>query len=204
MEGRMQQTPVIEIPTEPLSFHVTLWANIRRLGPAELEVTRSGLRLRCKYKSVAPPDGILEVPWSNLRELKNWLRDDRSFVANFGDEFVITVNVKDATPDRITSLSGVFDRLPPEISASRCPSCSGPVLNDICRDCGKSFIKEQRTKGSKRIAVGGLLLGVGLLLTISTYNSAGGTVVVFYGMMLVGAYYLVTGLLRLVFGVRAS
>ncbi len=199
----MQQTPVIEIPTEPITFSVTLWAG-RRLGPAELEVTRSGLRLRCKYKSSAPPDGILDVSWNNVRELKDRVRHDHIFVANFGKELVITVRIKDATPDRIASLADVFDRLPPEISAFRCPACSGAVFNNICKDCGKAFTAEVRTGGAKRTALGGLLLGFGLLLTISTYNSAGGTVVVFWGMMLIGAYYLVTGLLRLLFGVRAS
>jgi uncharacterized membrane protein YiaA len=58
---------------------------------------------------------------------------------------------------------------------------------------------ERRHKASRNILVGGIMLGVGLLVTIGTYGSAStssdGTYIVAYGPMIFGAIRLFRGLL---------
>jgi uncharacterized membrane protein len=200
----MSQKPTIEFPMEPLIFKVALWSG-RRLGPGVLEVNKSGMFLSSKWKSSLPPDGKTDVTWNDLRELKNKLRESQRFVANFGrNDLVLTVKLKEENEDRLLALASLFDQLPPETSSLRCPACSGPVVNNVCRDCGKSYTTEQRRKGFALLLAGIVLIGTGIILTASSHNSSSGTVFVFYGLMLAGLYPFVIGLIRLLFGVRAS
>lgn len=200
----MSQKPTIEFPMEPLIFKVALWSG-RRLGPGELEVNKSGMFLRSKWKSSLPPDGKINVAWNDLRELKNKLRERQRFVANFGmNDLVLTVILKEETEARIVALATLFDNLPSETFSLRCPACSGPVVDNVCRDCGKSYTTEQRRKGFALLFAGIALTGTGIILTASSYSPSSGTVFVFYGLVLAGLYPLVIGLIRVFFGVRAS
>jgi len=56
---------------------------------------------------------------------------------------------------------------------------------------------ERRSRKQKDIVLGAILLGVGLLITVATYNSAsqsGGTYFIAYGPMIVGVIRLFKGL----------
>lgn len=56
---------------------------------------------------------------------------------------------------------------------------------------------ERRSRRNGDLVIGGLLFGLGLLITVGTYGSAsesGGTYVVAYGPMIVGAIRIFRGL----------
>ncbi len=56
---------------------------------------------------------------------------------------------------------------------------------------------ERRSRKSADLVIGGLLFGLGLLVTVATYGSAsesGGTYVVAYGPMIVGVIRIFRGL----------
>jgi hypothetical protein len=58
-------------------------------------------------------------------------------------------------------------------------------------------VAERRSRKQKDIVLGSILLGVGLLITVGTYNSAsqsGGTYFIAYGPMIVGVIRLFKGL----------
>jgi len=62
----------------------------------------------------------------------------------------------------------------------------------------QSIIESERSsKRNADLVIGGLLFGLGLLVTVGTYNSAsqsGGTYVVAYGPMIVGVIRIFRGL----------
>jgi len=56
---------------------------------------------------------------------------------------------------------------------------------------------DRRSRRARDLALGGILLGLGLLITAGTYNSAsqsGGTYIIAYGPMIVGGIRLFRGL----------
>jgi hypothetical protein len=56
---------------------------------------------------------------------------------------------------------------------------------------------ERRSKRSADLMIGGLLFGLGLIITVGTYNSAsesGGTYFIAYGPMIVGVIRIFRGL----------
>lgn len=200
----MSDPPRNELRVVPITIPVELRAGIRRLGAAQLEVTQSGLRFRARWKSVFPPEGVLETPWPQLRELKNQLGEARRFTANFGGELTLTVLLKEAAPEAVEALGRIFSQLSPEATALRCPACSGPVESNVCKACGKSYTEEHRTKGLQQLLLGGFLLLVGVTLTAASAGGRSSVVTVFWGMMLLGAYFVVIGLIRLFSGRPAS
>ena len=74
------------------------------------------------------------------------------------------------------------------------PAASAPDANAFARQLMES---ERRAAKTRDLTIGGILLGLGLLITLGTYDSAsqsGGTYVIAYGPMIVGAIRLFKGL----------
>ncbi|HEX7843333.1 MAG TPA: hypothetical protein VF469_37935 [Kofleriaceae bacterium] len=104
------------------------------------------------------------------------------------------------------------------MAARRCPKCNliNPETTTTC-DCGWSFTdgamgappshvvieheeahrRERRSRGSGRLAIGALLLVVGIVITAATYGSAstqGGTYIIAYGPIIFGVINIFRGL----------
>jgi hypothetical protein len=103
------------------------------------------------------------------------------------------------------------------MGAQRCPACNlvNPGTAATC-DCGWSFASgkmtsspqaaqhseaereaQRRARGNSQLAVGALLLVIGVVITAVTYSSvstSGGTYIIAYGPMLLGAINIVRGL----------
>jgi len=83
--------------------------------------------------------------------------------------------------------------LPLQSSAPYAPD-SYPAVDSYAVDMATA---ERRSRKQKDIVLGSILLGVGLLITVGTYNSAsqsGGTYFIAYGPMIVGVIRLFKGL----------
>ncbi|MCI0490934.1 MAG: hypothetical protein L0229_30450 [Blastocatellia bacterium] len=179
-------------------------------GKATLEVNERGISISPKRTRGLFALKPMDVSWGDLREIK---RRRGRFKANIGvgrsellgnKDVILQFQLKGESRSKADELNSVLDRLPAEAFSQRCPHCSGPVIKDVCRDCGKSFRLHQRKKGFQFLLIGGLLLIIGISLTSSSYQSASGEITVFYGLILMGAVLIILGLIRLVFGVRIS
>jgi hypothetical protein len=194
----------IKLDIEPQSFEAGLIGPLgNSVSKVRIEVNSSGFKILTKKDTVHS-----ECAWSQLREMKNYIRSKGRF-SYFGTihtwggdlEQVIRVGLKGGQSER-ERLAGVFDKLPPDVSARKCPECSGPVIDDTCRDCGKSFTGQNRAKGLRRIAIGAAMLVIGIALTSASYKSSTGEATVFIGLILVGTAWIIAGLVGLLFGVR--
>src|SRR5437667_7839959 len=100
------------------------------------------------------------------------------------------------------NLARIFDKLPQDVYGKKCPECGGSVLDNVCRNCGRSFTGQQRRKGLRMMLIGGILFLAGILLTYLTYNSSSGSMWLFYGPIILGAGFAVGGLIALISGKR--
>jgi len=200
----------IKIDIEPLSFEVEQLGplgNKTITPPVKLEVNSQGMSLAYAKKNKQPVT-FSSVDWGALRELKNDLRKNGRF-SYYGifrsklaeTKMVIRLRVKGG-PSEWERLACIFDRLPPGACGRMCPACAGPVIDNVCRNCGKSFTGQQRMRGLKFLGSGVVIGTVGIALTASSYNSSSGAITVFYGLMILGLGLIVGGLISLIFGVR--
>jgi hypothetical protein len=191
------------------------------LGKGEMEVSKEGITLRLrKTMQVGKGQYILQVPWENLRELKDRVQDKGHFVVNFGvvaqvegskilggdDSDEVALKVKVLAEGR-EFMERLFAAIPEEAYCERCPECSGAVMNGVCRSCGEDVREAYRKKGLMTMAVGVGLFVLGGGISLVTYQSAsskGGTYFVFYGLMFVGVAAVVKGLAMTVTGRRVD
>jgi polyferredoxin len=84
----------------------------------------------------------------------------------------------------------------------KCSDCGGAVVDNVCKNCGQSFTGQQRRKGLKFILIGSILVVAGIVLSYATYNPSSGSMWLFYGPIVLGAFFIVGGLIALIFGTR--
>lgn len=170
-------------------------------GSAVLEISSAGMALKSHNgRAVA-------AKWGDLRELLDVLSTQGRFRVNFGmagspGSKHVVVWISPPVETAII-LAGMFKDLPPEARAPRCGTCSGPVDNDVCKDCGESFRAGNRRGGLIKIAAGVALGLGGLLLTLVSHAGGTGSAnVAFVGLMGVGGALIVMGLSSLLSGAR--
>ena len=170
-------------------------------GNAVLEISSAGMAVKSHGgRAVA-------AKWGDLRELVDVLATQGRFRVNFGmaggpgsKHVVLWISPPAETA---VILAGMFKDLPPESRAPRCGTCSGPVENDVCRDCGESFRAGNRRGGIVKIASGAALGLGGLLPTLASHaGGTGSATVAFVGLMGVGGALIVMGLVSLASGAR--
>ncbi|TMQ13367.1 MAG: hypothetical protein E6J90_28835 [Deltaproteobacteria bacterium] len=100
------------------------------------------------------------------------------------------------------------------MAAMRCPACGliNPASTTAC-DCGWSFTRgmmgeprqiathhpeqDRRAWAQRQLAIGAVLLLIGIIITAATYGSAsqsGGTYIIAYGPIVVGVIKIIRGL----------
>ena len=194
----------INIDIEPTSFDAnSLNPFGGRVSKLTLEIDREGFRLINKKGRT-----VSTVLWIELEELKNEIREKgrfsyRGMINNGLNEVraLMRVGLGDDPAER-ERLAAIFDKLPHDVFGRKCPDCGGSVVDNVCKNCGQTFTGQQRRKGMKMIMIGGIVFALGIILTYATYNPSSGSVWVFYGAILIGAGWLVAGLIALVFGKR--
>jgi hypothetical protein len=192
----------INVDIEPTTFRASSPSVFGgKAGNLSLEVDREGFRLINKKGNA-----ISTVAWYELEELKNEIRDKGQFLY-LGTVFTGGVDVKTRVrigvePDERERLAEIFDKLPQDVFGRKCPDCGGSVVDNVCKNCGQSFSGQQRRKGMKMTMIGSIVFVLGILLTYATYSPSSGSVWVFYGAILIGAGWVIAGLIALMFGKR--
>lgn len=193
----------INVDIAPTSFEASsLNAFGVRVGKLTLEIDREGIRLI--NKNGRP---VSTVVWFELEELKNEVREKGRFsyrgIIDTGlNDVQAVIRVGLANDSDRESLAALFDKLPAEVSGRKCPDCGGPVVDDLCRNCGQSFTGQQRRKGLTFILIGSILCVVGVVLSYATYNPSSGSMWLFYGPIVIGVVLVIGGLIGLIFGKR--
>jgi hypothetical protein len=185
----------------PVSVMGMMGAGQAMNGSALLEVSSTGIAVKSQNGRA------VSAKWGDLRELVDALATQGRFRVNFGlaggpgsKHVVLWISPPMETAIMLT---GIFKSLPPETRALRCGTCSGPVENDVCKDCGESFRAGNRRSGLLKIAAGAALAAAGLLLTLVSHSSGTGSAnVAFVGLMGAGGALVVMGLASLVSGAR--
>lgn len=179
--------------------------------PMILEVDSNGLRLKTKKNGTV----FSNLKWGEMRELQNQLRE-KGWFAYYGNFYSLnfkgTKTIGQGTGKIRLALEGdraqwekvavIFDQLPPEAGARKCAACSGPVIDGVCRNCGKSFRAVHRQRGMKLIGLGIALGALGAILTAAF--SSGNKVILFIGLILMGLTLIIMGAIGLIFGARVS
>lgn len=167
-------------------------------GSAVLEISSAGMAVKSHNGRA------VSAKWGDLRELLDLLAKQGRFRVNFGMAGSKHIVLWISPPvETAIILAGMFKDLPPEARAPRCGTCSGPVENDVCKDCGESFSAGNRRGGLIKIAAGAALGLGGLLLTLVSHaGGTGGANVAFVGLMGVGGALIVMGLVSLASGSR--
>jgi hypothetical protein len=141
-----------------------------------------------------------------LRELKNMIRSKGRFYY-YGDyKFwnqlqtgkILVALEKDR--GQWEKLAGIFDQLPPEVGARKCSVCSGPVINGVCRDCGRSFRALHRKRGLGIFLVGAAAEVLGIALTLGSESPSGTKI--YIGLIIFGLMMMFLGAVGIIFGVR--
>lgn len=194
----------INLDIEPTTFSANSLNPLGgRVGKLTLEFDREGFRLINKKGRT-----VSTVGWFELEELKNEVREKGRFsyrgminAAGTGEmQAVIRVGLEnDSDRER---LSAIFARLPADVSGRKCTECGGSVVDNICRNCGRSFTGQQRRKGVKFILIGSILVVIGIGLSYATYSPSSGSMWLFYGPIIIGGALVVGGLIGLIFGKR--
>ena len=201
MSTLLLKQEAINVDIEPTSFEAfSLNPFGMKVGQFTLEMDREGLKLINKKGKT-----ISAAAWYELEDLKNEVREKGRFsylgTLDTGLNEVrtaIKVNVDESDRER---LAQIFDKLPQDVFGHKCPDCGGSVIDNICKNCGKSFTGQQR-RGMNMIMIGSIVFVLGILVTYATYNPSSGSVWVFYGAILIGAGMIIGGLIALVFGKR--
>jgi hypothetical protein len=92
------------------------------------------------------------------------------------------------------SFDDVANRMQQRHSTAVAPAYDTPLHDSFEQSLVDS---ERRSRKSADLVIGGLLFGLGLLVTVGTYNSAsesGGTYFIAYGPMIVGVIRIFRGL----------
>lgn len=194
----------INVDIEPTSFVAhSLNPLGGKVSQLTLEIDREGFHLINKKGRT-----VSTVLWIELEELKNEIREKgrfsyRGMIDNGFNQVqaVMRIGLGDDPTER-ERLAAIFDKLPEDAGGRKCPDCGGPVVDNVCKNCGQTFTGQQRRKGLRMILIGSILLVLGIMLTYATYNQSSGSMWVFYGPMLIGAGMLVGGLIALIFGAR--
>ena len=193
------------VQTRPFSTPVSV---VGMMGPGQAMNGSAVLEISSAGMAVKSHNGrAVAAKWGDLRELVDVLSTQGRFRVNFGmaggaasKHVVLWISPPVETA---IILAGIFKDLPPEARAPRCATCSGPVENDICKDCGESFRAGNRRGGLIKIAAGAALGLGGLLLTLVSHAGGTGSAnVAFVGLMGVGGALIVMGLLSLLSGAR--
>src|SRR5262245_16060449 len=165
-------------------------------GSAVLEISSAGMAVK------SHSGRAVGAKWGDLRELEDFLAKQGRFRVNFGMAGSKHIVLWISPPvETAIILAGMFKDLPPEARAPRCGTCSGPVENDVCKDCGESFRAGNRRGGLIKIAAGAALGLGGLLLTLVSHAGGTGSAnVAFVGLMGVGGALIVMGLVSLASG----
>ena len=192
----------IKLDIEPTTFPANSPALIGgKSFNLTLEVDAEGFRvLNKKGKEIST------VAWFELEDLKNTIRGKgyfsyRGMLRAGGTEVVKPIRIGVDTNDR-ERLAQIFDKLPQDAFGHKCDNCGGPVVDNVCKNCGETFTGQQRRKGIRLMMIGSLVFVLGILISYLTYNSQSGTVFVFYGAILVGAGMIIGGLISAIFGSR--
>ncbi len=203
------QNPEIRLDIQPLTLDVSVFltgGGRSGSGKATLTLTETGMYLQPVSKGSMlnrlEPLGVL---WGDVRELRS---RKKQYVANVGvgradtgrDDIILRFTLTGKSRERIDRLQDVLNRLPALASARRCPICSGPVVKDICQNCGKSFSLYQRKKGLKYLFAGVLFSVAGISIAASSAKGSEGGVLA----VLLGAVFIIFGLIRLLFGTRTG
>jgi hypothetical protein len=203
------QSQEIKLNIQPLIVDVSIFVSgggHNESGKASLTVNETGMYLQPLSQGWAfnrlKPMGIL---WADVRELHP---RKKQYVANVGvgrtdtgrTDIILRFSLLKTSQDRKDTLQSVFDQLPAQASARRCPTCSGPVVNDICQNCGKSFRFYQRKRGLYFLIIGGLfvIFGIGFASSGTKTPEAGILAAIF------GAVMIIFGLIRVIFGTRTG
>ena len=201
----------IKLDIVPVTFEVMagLRGGQSAGGRATLTVNQSGMYLQWEKEGTPlNPRNPFGVLWGDLRELK---RGKKRFSANIGirktaefasGDIILRFILMEESRAKIGQLRSVFEKLPAQAFSRRCPKCSGPVVKDICGNCGNSFSSHQRRKGIRYLVLGALLTmaGIGLFPVLS--ESA--LWLIFVGLIVFGVVFLISGIIRLIFGIRAG
>lgn len=135
--------------------------------------------------------------WATIRELKNDLQANNSFLMNMGkgvDDLCFKIKILN---DDATQLSDVFEKLPDTAACGKCPKCAGLVRKGVCESCGKELKDSLRQRGFRFILVGLSMTVIGLLLCIFVFywfesvNSP--ILVIWYGPPLAGLLLFLRG-----------
>ena len=205
MSSLLLNREAVNVDIEPTTFNAnSLNPFGMSVGKLILEMDRDGFRLNNKKGKT-----VVNMPWIELEELKNDVREK----GRFSFRGTITTNLTDATglirvgvsdPAERERLASIFDKLPPEVSGRKCSTCGGPIVNNVCRNCGETFTGQQRRKGLRFIGIGSGLMVLGFLLTYALYSESSSYIIVFVGPIIMGAALIITGLVGLVFGKRVG
>ena len=185
----------VSVKTLPLTFEANSSKQL-------LDVDTEGFRLRTKKGKE-----VSNIKWGELRELNNQIREKGYFVfwgvikappmGEAKGKLRIKLSGDKADWEKLAS---VFDQLPPDVAGRQCPECFGPVLQGVCKHCGKSYRSQQRKNGMIRLLIGVAMVILGVILTNA--SSTGGKMTVYIGLLLIGAVLAIVGLIGVVFGVR--
>jgi hypothetical protein len=206
--GHMTTSPLktgpIDLEIEPVSFEAYLLNGFgQRVSKRSLKVNREGFSLVTKKGRT-----VSTVVWQELGEFKNEVREKGRFsyfgtVNNGFNDVRARIRVGLANdPGERERLTAIFDKLPQGVFGRRCPSCGGPVVENICENCGRTFTGQNRRKGLNLVLIGGVALIAGIVLTNSSYNSASGSIKVYIGLICAGVVIIIIGLFGLLSGKR--
>lgn len=183
-----------------------------RAGPYSMRLTDERLTLSPKSKGGLGFNRLpVSIEYGSLSELSNHVRDKGYFKANFGttknqwgrsDELVMGIGIVDR--DQFERVASVLDKLPPEVSAKRCPKCKGAVLEDVCGACGAHFSEHYRKRGIGKI-FGGVTLAVVAVFALSLISPDSSTIFFFFLLLAgLGIFQTLRGLYQLVLGTRVG
>jgi hypothetical protein len=194
-------TPAVE-PTG-LLYRVKVLGAQNPAGKCDMVLTETGVVFQWKKPLIGKATRI-DKPWAEVRDLRNRLGEKGLFEINVGTgnkDLILKVKVLEGDA---ATLSGRLDALPEETRLPKCPRCSGPVAQKVCKQCGQNVASAYRKKGLVAIVVGAALAAAGIIATLVSMDSArrGGTYTVWYGAVVVGLMAILGGIIKLIRGSR--